>query len=443
MKTGRFWWTRSLFARTFFLAVLLIVGTNFAWILIFRLDDSRARSHAQFYASAVNLVRVALLTSEPALRPTLLQELSEQEGIRILPKEAHDRIAPQPNSSTAVTRAHLRELLGAKTEFSLNVNGEPGLWISFALAPDETDEYWLILPDRAPRPLHWLGWGALVAVLALVMAWVLASRINRPLERMTDAARQVGLGKTPPPLPEEGPEELVRLSRAFNRMSRDLAYNERERAEILAGISHDLRTPLTRLRLEAELSLPEGPAREGMVADISQMDAIIAQFLNYARGEEEETAEPADPRALLEAIVQHNKAIQRTLTLDVEGCLPAAGMKPKAVCRALANLVDNAWKYGRPPIRLSGRTRDGWLELAVEDCGDGIPEAEVEHLKQPFTRRESARSDASGTGLGLAIAERIARMHGGSLELARGARGKGLLATLRLPLHSPADGNFA
>ncbi|MDR3352974.1 MAG: HAMP domain-containing protein [Zoogloeaceae bacterium] len=434
MNPGRLRWTRSLFARTFFLAVLLVAGTNLAWMLIFRLDDSRSRSQAQFCASAVNLVRVALLTSEPTLRPTLLRELSDQEGIRILPREENDRIAPLPNRFMTVTHAYLREYLGEKTRFSVNVNGESGLWVSFTLAPDEADEYWLILPDRAPRPLYWLGWVTLVTLLALVMAWILASRINRPLERMTEAARQVGLGQTPPPLPEEGPEELVRLSRAFNSMSRDLAYNEQERAEILAGISHDLRTPLTRLRLEAELSLPEGAAREGMAADIAQMDAIIAQFLDYARGEAEETAEATAPKPLLEAIAQHNKAIQRPLTLEMEETLPLVEIKPRAVRRALANLVDNAWKHGRPPVRLSGRARDGWLELAVEDGGDGIPAVETERLKQPFTRREGARSGANGTGLGLAIAERVARMHGGILELTQGENGKGLLATLRLPI---------
>jgi two-component system osmolarity sensor histidine kinase EnvZ len=250
---------------------------------------------------------------------------------------------------------------------------------------------------------------------------------------MVQAARQVGLGHMPPPLPEEGPDELLRLSQAFNRMSRDLAHNEKERAEILAGISHDLRTPLTRMRLEAELSLPEGPALSGMVADITQMDAIISQFLDYARGEGEELVEAGDPNALLESIWQHSQAIQRPLDLKV-GDLPFVPMKFRAVSRALGNLVDNAWKYGAPPITLSGRVHEGWLELSVEDSGAGIPATETERLKQPFTRLETARSGASGTGLGLAIVERVARSHGGSLELTAGPEGKGLLATLKLPL---------
>lgn len=434
---------RSLLARTFLWVALLVVVTNAAWVMIFRLADAepRARALAQFSASAVNLVRVALLTAAPELRPALLQELSDREGIRLLPRDHHDQITPLPHDGfMAMTQEQIRLLLGQGTTLSLKVNGEAGLWISFAMAPSEPDEFWLILPvDRAERriPWPWLGWGALAAMLALVVAWLLASRISRPLRRMAQAARQVGLGRTPQPLLEEGPEELQRLASAFNRMSRDLAYHEKERAEILAGISHDLRTPLARMRLEAELSLPEGPAQAGMAADIAQMDAIIAQFLDYARGEGEELVEQYDPRALLESLAHHGQAIQRPVHLEIHGSLPPTPMRPRAISRALGNLVDNAWKYGSPPVTLSGRVHKGWLELSVQDSGEGIPPAEVERLKQPFTRRESARSGASGTGLGLAIAERVARNHGGSLELGPGIDSRGLLATLKFPL-SPA-----
>lgn len=431
---------RSLLARTFLWVAALVLVTNAAWIMIFRLADTepRARALAQFSASAVNLVRAALLSADPGLRPALLQELSDQEGIRLLPRDPHDQITPLPaDGFIATAQKQTRLLLGPETRLSLKVNNEAGLWISFAMAPAEPDEFWLILPlDRAERriPWPWLGWGALAAVLALVVAWLIASRISRPLRRMAQAARQVGLGNTPPPLPEEGPEELTSLAGAFNRMSRDLAHHEKERAEILAGISHDLRTPLARMRLEAELSLPEGPAQAGMAADIAQMDAIIAQFLDYARGKTEEPPQQTDPLGLLESLVLHGQAIQRPVSLQA-GILPLAPLKPRAISRALNNLIDNAWKYGTPPVTLIGKVEKGWLELSVLDSGDGIPLEEVERLKQPFTRRETARSGASGTGLGLAIAERVAQAHGGSLELSSGPDGKGLLATLRLPLH--------
>ncbi|MGB4467067.1 MAG: ATP-binding protein [Azovibrio sp.] len=430
---------RSLLARIFLWVAALVIVTNLAWIMIFRLADAepRARALAQFSASAINLIRVALLTADPKLRPALLQELSDREGIRLLPRDGQDQITPLPTDGfMAYLQEHVRALLGENTLLSLKVNDEPGLWISFAMIPTEPDEFWLILTlDRTERriPWPWLGWGALAATLALVVAWLIASRISRPLRHMAAAARQVGLGNTPPPLPEEGPEELQRLASAFNRMSRDLAYHDKERAEILAGISHDLRTPLARMRLEAELSLPEGPAQEGMAADIAQMDAIIAQFLDYARGEAEERPEPCDPLAILESLVNHGAAIKRPLQLQAEA-LPRVPLKARAISRALGNLVDNAWKYGAPPISLVAKVNGPHLELSVLDSGTGVPASEVERLKQPFTRLETARSGATGTGLGLAIADRVARAHAGSLELGSGPGGIGLMATLRLPM---------
>ena len=429
---------RSLLAYVFGCSILLVALANASWWLVIRLDDSRPQGLAQFTASAVNLVRSALLTSDPELRPQLLQDLSVQEGIRLLPRDADDQVAPLPSDHFhQVVAAELRRLLGAQTQYALSVNQEPGLWISFALVPGEEDEFWLILPrSRASRSIswRWIGWGTLGAFFSLVVAWVLASLINRRLRRLMRAVRQVGRGHMPSPLPEEGPDELIQLAQAFNRMSRDLEYNEKERAEILAGISHDLRTPLARLRLEAEMCVPEGPARQGMVADITQMDAIIAQFLDYARGVGEEPLTPCNPRALLEALAGHEAAIQRPLTLDASEPLPEVLLKPRAVQRALGNLLDNAWKYGAPPIRLCGRVEDDHLLLGVMDSGEGIPEPEMERLKQPFTRREMARCNASGTGLGLAIAERVARDHGGSLELKAAPEGHGLWAFLKLPL---------
>jgi two-component system osmolarity sensor histidine kinase EnvZ len=281
-----------------------------------------------------------------------------------------------------------------------------------------------------------MGWGILAACITLSIAWLLASRIGRRLTRMADAARQVGQGRIPAQLPETGPEELQCLASAFNRMSRDLDLHEKERAEILAGISHDLRTPLSRIRLEAELSLPEGAAREGMATDIMQMDAIIGQFLDYARGEGEGPPEEILPPVLLAEVAQRASSVGQPVELALDD-IPPLRLKSRAITRALDNLISNAWKYGRPPVILRGVLKDGWLELSVSDEGPGIPATEIERLKRPFTRLESARGEVSGTGLGLAIAERVARSHGGRLELAAGENGKGLRAALILPAANP------
>jgi two-component system osmolarity sensor histidine kinase EnvZ len=438
---------RSLLARIFLWAAFLVVISNAAWMLLFRLANTEphARALTQFSTSMVNVVRMALLASNPELRPTLLQEFSDREGIRLLPRDPEDRVMPLPDDRFIRNfETHIRQSLGANTTLSLMVNDEPGLWISFAMAVGEPDDFWLILPiNRTEQhvPWLWLGWGAVVVLLVLVMAWFMASNISRPLRRMAHAARLVGQGQIPPPLAEEGAEELQRLAKAFNHMSHDLDCHEKERAEILAGISHDLRTPLSRMRLEAELSLPEGTAQTGMVADIMQMDAIIAQFLDYARGEGEELMTTSDPNLLLESLARHCAAIQHPVTLTT-GKLPLTPMKPRAVWRALDNLISNAWKYGAPPVTLSGAAQGEWLELAVTDSGPGIPGAEIERLKRPFTRLGNARSEANGTGLGLAIVERVAKNHGGSLELASGDKGTGLKAILRLPLFIQGDKAF-
>jgi two-component system osmolarity sensor histidine kinase EnvZ len=200
---------------------------------------------------------------------------------------------------------------------------------------------------------------------------------------------------------------------------------------VLAGISHDLRTPLTRLRLEAEMSVADN-ARQAVVADIEQMEAVISQFMDYARTESGEQPVMTDLAALLVGLAERQRHIGHTLSTDI-GDLPETMLRPKAIARAVTNLIDNAVKYGGGDITLAVATvnREIWLE--IKDRGPGIPADEIERLKRPFTRLDSARTDATGTGLGLAIVERIARLHEGRLELLPNLEG-GLIVRLVLPI---------
>jgi two-component system osmolarity sensor histidine kinase EnvZ len=215
-------------------------------------------------------------------------------------------------------------------------------------------------------------------------------------------------------------------------MASDLERHEKDRSEVLAGISHDLRTPLTRLRLEAELSVADDGARQAVVADIEQMEAVISQFMDYARTESGEEAVLTDLNALLDGLAEHQAHVGRSLTVDIAP-LPEMKLRPKAINRALTNLLDNAWKYGGGEIRLKASVHDGEIDIDISDRGPGIPAAETERLKRPFARLETARTNAGGTGLGLAIVERIARLHGGRLELLANPGG-GLLARLILAI---------
>ena len=429
---------RTLLARTFLLLALLVLLTTAAWLSLFRYIDAepRARETAQLAASAVNLIRASLFAAAPDKRLGLFNEFSTREGIRLLPAEPEDMVEAMPESR--FVRLLQRELiarLGEHTRIAASVDGIPGFWVSFRLDDADDEDYWLVLPrERAARSIarHWLSWGLLAVALALAAAWLIASRISRPLKAMAKSAATLGRGQKPAPLPENGAEELSRLASAFNTMAADLESHEKDRSEVLAGISHDLRTPLTRLRLEAEMSVADEGARQAVVADIEQMEAVISQFMDYARTESGEALEATDLGALLYSIAERQGCIGHPLQSEL-GDLPPTLLRPKAMTRAVNNLIDNAWKYGGGKLTLKAASVENELWIEVSDCGPGIPVAEVARLKRPFTRLETARSNAGGTGLGLAIVERIARLHDGRLDLLPNPGG-GLLARLVLPI---------
>ncbi len=427
---------RSLLARTFFLLALLVLASTAGWLALFSHIDvePRARESASMATSAVNLIRASIFAAAPDKRPRLFAEFASTEGIRLLPAEAQDELVAMPDSRFhQLMREAIVARLGPGTRIAAEVNGEPGFWISFRLDSKDEDEFWLVLPrERVTRDFaaRWLSWAALAVCLALVVAWLIASRLSRPLKALARSAQAVGRGQTPTPLPEDGAEELRALAAAFNTMASDLARHEKDRSEVLAGISHDLRTPLTRLRLEAELSVSDEAARQGIVADIEQMESVISQFMDYARAESGEAPELTDLAALLAAIGERQAAVGRPLDVDLDG-VGSVRIRPKAVSRAVINLIDNAWKYGGGAVSLKACTVDDEIRIEIADRGPGIPESELERLKRPFTRLEVARTDVTGTGLGLAIVERIARLHGGRLELLANPGG-GLLARLVL-----------
>ncbi len=429
---------RTLLARIFLLTAALVIVTTSAWLAVFRIYEAepRAREAAQLAASAVNLLRAALLASAAEKRADFFSDVGAREGIRLLPAESDDRLQALPDERFfRLLQQEVVTRLGPKTRVAMAVNDEPGFWVSFHLDDEEEDEYWVVLPGEHAEldfPWHWLTWGALALSLALLFAWWLASRLSRPLAALADAATMVGRGDRPQPLAENGADELIRLAQAFNRMAADLEQHDRDRAEVLAGISHDLRTPLTRLRLEAEMSLADEAARQAVVADIEQMEAVIAQFLDYARGEQGEAEEEVDPRQLLGDLAARQNRPGRALNAEI-GELPRCHLRPKALLRAVNNLIENAFKYAGGEVTLAACSEAGTLFIEVLDRGPGIPAADADRVKRPFIRLDGARSGAAGTGLGLAIVDRIARLHGGTLDLLP-REGGGLTARLSLPL---------
>ena len=429
---------QTLLGRAFLLISLLIFVSGSTWFTLFGLAEREPRAHqlAQLAVSMVNLTTAALVAADPGKRVALLQDLADSEGVHLYPAEDSDVVTPLPDTYffDVMKQATVAQL-GPHTRFASDVNGQPGVWVSFSLDDDSDDDYWLMLPGEHAEefvPWQWLGWGAASLALALLVAWLIVSRVTRPLRALAAAARVLGQGRYPEPVQETGASELRQVAEAFNRMSDDLKRTAAERAVVLAGISHDLRTPLARLRLESELSIADEAAREAATADIEQMDAIISQFLDYARGEGDETPVAADINTLVEHIASRHGRTSAAPRLDL-GVLPAGvRVRPQALTRAVANLLDNARKYGAEPFAVATRHERGEIVIDVMDSGPGIPEAELERLKRPFTRLENARTDATGTGLGLAIVDRIARLHGGRFELINRPEG-GLIGRLRLP----------
>ncbi|HZT61612.1 MAG TPA: ATP-binding protein [Burkholderiales bacterium] len=427
-------WPRSLLWRTFLLLAALVVATTVGWFQIFRAYEvePRARQISQNLVSIVNLTRTALVNSRPELRRELLSDLAESEGLQVYPSELDERLAPPADEPVQnLVRELVRRQLGESTRFASEREGKPGLWLSFHI---EEDEYWLRIPrGRIERQiaLRWLGWGALALALSLLAAYFLVSRLNHPLRALAQAAGAIGMGKTPDPVSESGPDEIRTLSHAFNQMSKDLARLDADRALILAGVSHDLRTPLSRLRLGLEMSGADPQLRDGMTADIEEMDRIINQFLDFARTDGGEGVQHADLTSIAAEVAEHYRRHGRAVATDLAS-VPALPLQAMAMRRVVLNLVDNALRYGEKEVGIAVSAEDHAVVLQVTDRGPGIPASEVERLKRPFTRLEIARSDKGGAGLGLAIVERVVRAHRGNLELLP-RPGGGLIAKIRLP----------
>jgi two-component system, OmpR family, osmolarity sensor histidine kinase EnvZ len=435
---------RTLLWQTFLLIVLVLVLVLAAWSQIFRhfQEPARARDLAQMVVSVINLTRTALINAEATRRTELLIDLAALEGIRIYPSEPTDEVLPLPDTRPMrLLSEEIRTHLGPHTWLASRWKTLDGFWVSFRLHPDDPDDFWVMLPAeriQPPRGLDWLIWGGGALLVALLGAFLIVSRFSKPLRSLARSARLVGRGRQPPQLLETGPQEIADVARAFNQMAGDLARTDADRALILAGVSHDLRTPLARLRLGVEMSgAPEADVM-AMVMDVEEMDRIIGQFLDFGRGDTKEPKQPLDLARLVTELAEpyRLRGIALCLELPTTLIVPAHALPLR---RAIANLIDNAVRYAgeHKPILIRLSMTAAEVKLEIADCGPGIPEHEVERLRHPFTRLESARSDTKGAGLGLAIVDRIMASHAGRLDLLPRREG-GLRAILHLPTGTPA-----
>jgi two-component system osmolarity sensor histidine kinase EnvZ len=433
-------WPRSLFAR---LALLLLAGVVL-WLaatVIFFHQDRAALLARQFDETRIvqlQAVRAALEGADPSERREAIRRISREYGVRIVPEDERrvfgTGMPPPPRLQDFEQR--LRETLGGGTQLRFF----PGRGVVLVRVEADGAGYWIGVPF-APRPpaddvpSRALIWSLSLAAVLILAAFVFARYLARPLREVAAAAESVGRGETPPPLPENGPSEIANLNRGFNRMTESLRQLEHDRALLLAGVSHDLRTPLARLRIGMEMREQDDATRAGMIADIEEMDRIIGQFLDFARTDHESARERRDPNALVAQCVDRYAKAGR----DVRFVAKSAGaiaLKPTAFSRLVSNLIDNALAYGAPPVDVTTYNEGRRFVVDVADRGPGIPAADVERLKQPFTRASFARTDkrgVAGAGLGLAIVDRIARMHAGTFDLLP-REGGGTIARVALPM---------
>lgn len=441
--TSRLSWLKSgLLWRTFFLLAFLIAASMAAWVTSFRMVERAPRGEqiAAQVVSIVTITRTALTHSAPALRRELLFDLAVTQGIRVYPREAEDKTRPLPdNDVTALIEENVRARLGKETQFAGQVNALRGFWVSFRI---EDDDYWLMLDrGRIDRPsgIQWLSWGTVSLLLSLLGAVFISRLINQPLANLAAAARSLARGSKPAPLRDQGPAEIREANQSFNQMVNDLQQVETERAVILAGISHDLRTPITRMQLELEMAALPDDARRGMQSDLMQMEDIIAQFLDYARPADSESLMPFDLSALLAKTAEEAaRQPELKITTAIAAGMAVAG-NPTEIARVMSNLIENARRYGKTDgsgvaeLTLTAAIESGHAVIELADRGSGLPPEQIAYLLRPFTRLDSARGQANGAGLGLAIVDRVVQRHQGKLEISNRQDG-GLKVRVLLPV---------
>jgi two-component system osmolarity sensor histidine kinase EnvZ len=430
------WFKSGLFWRTFLFLVLLVMASMASWFGSFKIVERTPRVQ-QLAAQIVSIVTItgsALTHSAPDRRRDLLFDLASNEGIRIYLLEASDVVeVPDPTPLLKELQKEIQEKLGKNTRFAKTMNGVSGFWVSFSI---EDDQYWLRLDQERIDPangLQFLGWAAITLILTLIGAVFISRLINDPLSRLSTAARMLAKGKRPDPLPEKGPSEIRETNESFNQMVEDLIRIESDRAVILAGISHDLRTPLARMQLEVEMANLSLDARLGMQSDLAQMDGIIGQFLDYAKPLESVVFDIVNISELLEKIIDESSRLPDVIIRSaISPNIKMPGNKIE-LYRVFNNLIQNARRYGRSPgtqqvkidiqchVKSKGN-RPGIL-ISVRDYGTGVPDSDLTRLLKPFTRVDVSRSQANGSGLGLAIVDKIVKRHSGRIRISNHANG--------------------
>jgi two-component system osmolarity sensor histidine kinase EnvZ len=392
----------TLFGRLATLTVGLIVAVHVTSLFV--VDRDRGHIDAEHARRDVLLAVQAKHDGEAAAR-----HVAQTLGIEYVPDADAIRLGC-PNQCEGSNAPFEHDLLPRMPEGS-RVVFDPhtgSLWIRYGNEP-----YWLFMRNANLPGMRFLGSSLVMLVLAVCAALLAAWQFQRPLHRLADAAREFRVGRRVPPVTQSGPAEMRALIGDFNQMMRELAQSEQERAVMLAGVAHDLRAPITRMQVRADL-LPDAANRSGFLRDAESLSRIVTQFLDYAR----DTADPS-PHANVDAHCRRHygdglddEALVRLHLNAGDGFnLPLVDLD-----RILSNLIENAMNYGEPPVEISTSAHNSVYTLIVRDHGRGIPREQLERALQPFTRLDPARGGDAHCGLGLAIVRRLTRYNGGQFE---------------------------
>ena len=435
---------KNLLNRLILIIASLIIVSQLITIKVFDYFEMepRAESMAQEISTIVKYTKAAIQSAYPSTRLDLLQSLSKMSDVKIVPAYYFENIKPLPDEIfLSMVVKKIKQDLGEDTIVTLNHYDIPGIWVSFEIGDGL---FWAVIPrnvfDR-PFPWHWIGWGIVVFLVSISGAYFLTTRINKPLNLLINATSKLKKGLPFKKIPEDTATEFKEVTKAFNEMASNLAKSENERRFIMGSVSHDIRTPLTRMKLSLEM-LPKKSVflKESMDQDIDEINQIINQFLDFVRGFDDEPISSLNFGNFLtelkkqHAILGHDLKISKiTRSKDIPKNL-FIDVRPLAFKRLFDNLINNGVKFSKSnKIELVAKLYDEKIEINVLDNGPGIPKAQREKLLEPFERLDQARGSIGGSGLGLAIANRIVMVHNGKLELINRRTG-GLNVKLSFPL---------
>lgn len=419
---GRF---DTLFGRLALLIIAALVISHFSYLTILRSDhdDTRVQNAAEQMAFIIKAASEVHDGNSTLTLPDLVQvvPVSLSHGDVFEPTNKHTRLTTE-----------LARRLPAGTQLRVERTPPPRIW---ARLPGR--DYWIATPVLAvrnpPGTATILPGLAVVLGITVIFALFAAWQLQRPVRDMAAAAEQLATHRVRTQVKERGPLELRQLTERFNRMSQDIVQTDRERNTMLAGIAHDLKTPLARLRLRAEM-IDDVQTSEGITRDAESMTRIVDQFLLFARGiEMDSAASPVEAR--IPSLIAPFLDQGYTIELDLQAG-PGFRLRQTYLERIVNNLLDNAVTYGRAPLAIrTSQDTSGW-RLVIEDSGPGIPNEDINRIVRPFVRLDPARGGNAHCGLGLAIVDKLTQQLGGRVSFSNRSTG-GLQVTLMFPPDDP------